>query len=398
MIAVSLLLAIFIPPVCYADTKSDILNISDSVLSKKDQLKSIEDEIEGYQTKIDAARKQSVTLKGQIELLTDNIAKTKLEIEGANLKIEQLKSDISDINDEIADTQKKIVLQKRMIAYYLKEIQRMDAKTPLEILLLHPSFSAFFNELAYLETLQDNLSDSLATLKDLNTSLENDRLELKDKKDENIALKKSLETKKSKLEAQKTAKTILIGQTFASEAKFQALLLEVKQEYQDLDDEIAKLEAQVREKLKASDLLPYGGSVVLTWPVPKNYITAYFHDPDYPYRYIYEHPAIDIRAAQGTQITAPAPGYVLQVGNYNSWRKTNSIVLLHAGGISTVYLHLSKIYVKADTYVTRGQAIGLTGGTPRTIGAGLFTTGPHLHFEVRVNSVAADPLKYLVDL
>ena len=84
--------------------------------------------------------------------------------------------------------------------------------------------------------------------------------------------------------------------------------------------------------------------------------------------------------------------------NSNSWRVYSYIVLVHAGGISTVYLHLSNVYVKPDTYVSRGQVIGRTGGTPRTRGAGLFTTGPHLHFEVRQNGIPVNPMNYLVDL
>ena len=399
-IAIAVICLALMTPSFYAlaDTKADILNLSDTILDKKDQLEKIEDELKEYQKKIDEARKQSVTLKNQIELLTNHIKKTELEIKETNLEIDEMNSDIASINKEITGVQKNISLQKDLIGYYLKEIQRLDKKSPLEIILLHPFFSDFFNELSYMRTLQDNLYNSVKILSDLNVSLENKQSDLKDKKDASVKLKKNLENKKAKLEAQKTGKTFLIGQTFASESKFQALLLEAKKEEQDLESDITTMEKKVREKLKQSDLLPYGGNVVLTWPVPKNTITTEFNDPDYPYRYLFEHTGIDIRAPQGTAVTAPAPGYVLKVYQSNTWRKYSYIVLLHAGGISTVYIHLSRVYVKPDTYVSRGQVIGRSGGTPRTVGAGLLTTGPHLHFEVRSNSVPADPLKYLVDI
>jgi murein DD-endopeptidase MepM/ murein hydrolase activator NlpD len=165
-----------------------------------------------------------------------------------------------------------------------------------------------------------------------------------------------------------------------------------------LDAEIKKMEGEIRSKLSQNDMFPQGASVVLTWPVPLNEVTAYFHDPEYPYRYISEHSGIDIRARQGTTIKAPAPGYVLKVRKSTTWRTYSYVVLVHAGGFSTVYIHLSDVYVKPDTYVSRGQVIGLTGGTPRTVGAGLFTTGPHLHFETRLNGIPVNPLEYMVNL
>jgi murein DD-endopeptidase MepM/ murein hydrolase activator NlpD len=395
--AIFLIISLFLPTLTSA-ASADILKITDNVASKKDQLKELQDSLELYKQKITEARKKGVTLKNEIELLNNNIKKTELEIQEAELNISQMESDITSLNGDIADAKQKISLQKDLVSYYLREMQRMGGKTPLEIILLHPSFSKFFDEMNNLEILQNNLGDSIAKLKETQDNLEKTQNTLKDKKEATVKLKNDLEIKKAKLGAQKTAKTFLIGETFASESKFQALLLDAQKESAQLDADISRLENEARNKLKQSDLFPYEGNIVFTWPVPKNDITAYFHDPDYPFRYVSEHAGIDVRAAQGTPIAAPAPGYVLKVRDSQTWRDYSYVVIAHAGGISTVYLHLSRVYVKPDTYVSRGQIIGLSGGTPRTRGAGLFTTGPHLHFEVRANGIPVDPLNYLVDL
>jgi len=70
-------------------------------------------------------------------------------------------------------------------------------------------------------------------------------------------------------------------------------------------------------------------------------------------------------------------------------------MIIHGNGLSTVYGHVSAVYVKTDEYVVQGQAIGRTGGTPGTPGSGPWTTGPHLHFEVRSNGLPVNPESYL---
>jgi len=100
-------------------------------------------------------------------------------------------------------------------------------------------------------------------------------------------------------------------------------------------------------------------------------------------------------APVGTPVRAAAGGYVAfnrtgkQYGNY--------IMIVHPGGVSTVYAHLQRFAVSPDTYVERGDIIGYSGGKPGDRGAGL-STGPHLHFEVRQNGIPVDPMQFLPDL
>ena len=98
------------------------------------------------------------------------------------------------------------------------------------------------------------------------------------------------------------------------------------------------------------------------------------------------HEGIDIGAARGTPIRAAASGTVTFAGQMSGYG--NVVILQHAGGLQTRYAHQSAMSVAAGQTVTAGDVIGAVGSTGET-------TGPHLHFEVRLNGVAVDPAPYL---
>ena len=98
------------------------------------------------------------------------------------------------------------------------------------------------------------------------------------------------------------------------------------------------------------------------------------------------HTGLDISASTGTPIKAAASGTVTFSGRKGSYG--NLLVITHSNGVQTYYGHCSKLYVSAGTTVTQGQTVAAVGSTGNS-------TGPHLHFEIRVNGVAYNPQNYL---
>ena len=98
------------------------------------------------------------------------------------------------------------------------------------------------------------------------------------------------------------------------------------------------------------------------------------------------HTGLDIATSTGTPVLAAASGTVTFSGRKGSYG--NLLVITHSNGVQTYYGHCSKLYVSAGTTVTQGQTVAAVGSTGNS-------TGPHLHFEIRVNGVAYNPQTYL---
>ncbi len=154
--------------------------------------------------------------------------------------------------------------------------------------------------------------------------------------------------------------------------------------------EAARRAAEDLERRRAAQLagqaLPppqtAGAPATFSWPV-SGPITSPFGMRPNPLGQGFEmHPGIDIGAPMGATVTAAAAGRIIWAKAYGGYG--NAIIIDHGGATSSVYGHLSQIFVAEGQDVQRGQAIGAVGCTGRC-------TGPHLHFEVRVNGVAVDP-------
>lgn len=376
------------------EQNEEVRQINKDIQDKKDRIKKMQDQQAVYEGLIKQKQGEKASLNNQLAILENRLAKAALDIASAQTEIDRTNLEIDKVNLEIKDKDKQILNQKEHIAAVVRLMQKQDDKSTLEILLLNSTLNDFVSQIRYLEDINKEIGLGLETLKQFKKDLADQQKDLNGKKRELSGLKAELEGKKIGLASEQQNKVYVLDQTKSSEREYQRLLKLAKQEQQQAEADIVSLEKTVRAKLAkiAGKALEFNDAGFI-WPVAKNTIMATFHDPDYPFRYIFEHPAIDIRAGQGSTIRAAASGYVAIAKN--AGKGYSYIMIVHGNGLATVYGHVSKIYVQTDEYIVQGQAIGLTGGMPGTSGAGSLTTGPHLHFEVRVNGVPVNPLEYL---
>ncbi|MGH2972906.1 MAG: murein hydrolase activator EnvC family protein [Gaiellaceae bacterium] len=212
------------------------------------------------------------------------------------------------------------------------------------------------------------------------------------------AVRASVQNEANKINARVEQEAILRGQLLSSKGqlsnakagKAHALVLTKKQEQGEIDESqaIAAASASIAAKIRAAEAgTPAATSPPATasaagfiWPV-QGPITSPFGP-----RWGSFHPGIDIGVPEGTPIHAAAAGTVIYCG----WEEGygNFVVIDHHNGLATAYGHQSRIAVSCNENVSQGQIIGYSGCTG-------YCTGPHLHFEVRVNGTPVDPLGYL---
>lgn len=369
--------------------------LNEELSSKRSSLQEAEKRISKFKEEIQIKKKEARTLNDQIEIIEDNITQISLSIDQTIVEIETTALEIERVDKEIEKRQAEIAHQKEVLGEYIRTIYELSQQSSVTVFLKYETFSEAVNETATLHELQERSHLVLQDIKQLKVELEQQEADLNDFKETLEKLHARQEQQQATLVTNRQSKETILVQTKNQEAKFADMLDEARKAHQAAEAEIKRIDAEIRERLRAQglDSLPSVGT--LDWPVEQIFgISCEFHCSGYPYAYLIgPHSGIDIPTYVGTPVKAPADAYVGRVHNA-AGPGYSYILLVHGGNVSTVFGHLSGFAVSEGDMVNRGSVIGYTGGAPGTSGAGL-SSGPHLHFEVRVNNNAINPRQYL---
>lgn len=388
-----------------------IADLNAQIAAKKKHVEELRQQAENYQKSAEAASGQVHDFQSQISVIDDQIANLQFDIQAKEEEIGATELEITAIQRSIDDKLNQINGRKTDLVSSIKQLDQ-NSRTPLlNVLLTHSTLAEFYSQAEAVATVSDSLQNSVNTLEGLKDELQSKQNELSDSRDILKQSKLQLLVKKQSSVEQKDFKEELLGDAKSAASQYGSRLQEAAQAEQQANATIDTLERQLQQQLTQGTIEPpkFSSSGV-HWPVNGS-VTARFHDPTYPFSCAnwnsgscLEHSGLDIGVPQGTPVRAAADGVVSVVNNQGFYYNTNGqktrsalnfVGLVHEQGISTRYLHLTTIHVRPDQFVRQGEVIGLSGGLPGTAGAGGITTGPHLHFEVRVNGLPDDPLKYL---
>lgn len=355
---------------------------------KTKELVEINKKITEQQKVLDATRKRKASLQNQLQILDQQIELSNLKLESISGQMDKTRLDMSRLNGDLVDAEVQIYDNKKVLREAIKQVYVQQRVGILEVMVGSSNLSEFMSQLEYVTTIQGRISNSISVLQKLNEGLKDKKGELEKAAVELEGLHASQQLESNNLTVQEQSKIGLLNDATLTEAEYQKRLAESIEEQQAVQAEISRLAANAPK-----DVINRTG-YSLDWPIPARKVSAGFRDSDYVRIFKVPHNAIDVPTPQGTPVRAPADAIVQKV--HDAGMGYSYIMLNHGGRQVTVYGHISSILVRQGQQVPRGTVIGLSGGAPRTPGAGWMTTGSHLHFEVWLNGSAVNPLDYLV--
>lgn len=372
--------------------------------SRKELVESEEKLIINYE-KLGKIRERKYNLVSQLQSINDEIIFTQRQINMVENYMDARRQEITQIDQEIISGNKQLEKQKGALNTIVRELHNQNRYPPLLALIGSANLSDHINHRSYLARVEQIGEQSYQGIKKMRNELIGQRISINKLKSSLTDLAKHLEDRRVGLTSQEEAKLRFLAETQEEEELYRRLLEDSRQKQLETDEEISNLRLDLRSLIDegsniiTSDpeifsFLQTPGGRGLIWPVtPYRGLSAYFLDPNYRRVFGIPHHAIDVRISQGTAVMAAASAYVLKAKD--NGHGYSYIVLAHGGDMTTVYGHMSEITVKDGQTVRQGEIIGLSGGMPGSRGAGWLTTGPHLHFEVRIDGKPQNPIAYL---
>ena len=362
----------------------------------------LQQKLKNARSRIDAAKDKKATLNQQIAGLDGKLAAIQDRLGG-------LGDQIASVEERLSVTREKLVLLRKELRLKRLELEKAQARLELEqknfqerVVLSYKSEDLDFVDVLLASSSFEDLISRVNVIHDLLGG--NDDLVggLEAARDEVDAEKRAIAGREG---AVADAATVLqeksdeLAALRAAQAASQAAALAVRQQktgaLKGVNNDLAELERQENQLLAESAALTSvingssgsgTGSGSLSWPV-NGPVTSAFGWRIHPILgYKKFHTGIDIGVGYGVPIRASDGGtviYATWMGGYG-----NVVIVDHGNGLSTLYAHQSSLAVGIGARVSRGQTIGYVGSTG-------FSTGPHLHFEVRVNGNPVDPMGYL---
>ena len=372
-----------------SDSIKDMENQIDNAQNERDQLKNGLSDIRKLVQQLEQEKKD---LKNYVAKLDESMNQIEQKIEELKLQIANKEADIVEAQKQLEHAQEVEDSQYAAMSSHIRYSYERGEKHVLDMILGATSFADFLNRSYYMEKVAEYDNQMLESFIQTREYVELCKAQLEEDKAFLDEAKAGVESEQAALEELMNQKEKELNAYDQRISTGEQSIEEYEADIKAQNELIAALEKAVEDEKKrilasSGKVLTYDGG---TFKFPLASYTRVSDDYGmrmHPTLFVPQfHNGVDFASPKGTAIYAAYDGIVV-TADYSS-TMGNYVMIDHGGGLYTIYMHASKLYVKKDDVVARGNTIAAVGSTGRT-------TGNHLHFSVRLNGEYVSPWNYI---
>ncbi|MBQ3514218.1 MAG: peptidoglycan DD-metalloendopeptidase family protein [Lachnospiraceae bacterium] len=376
---------------CIIPLTSFAKNGKDEAEEKKNEAEEKKQEVEDF---IKQLENEKADTEAYILALDQEMAALDESISAAEAEIAQTEADIVVKQQELEEAKIEEQTQYETMKARIKFMYENGDTAYIDALLQSEDLSDLLNRAEYISKISEYDYNMLQNLIDIREEIANQETMLQFALDGLETQKADLELEKESLDMLVAAKAQEVLNYENSIAESEELAKQYEEEIRLQESIIAQIEEQERLAQSNNSSSIIVGVGAFLWPTPGNYrITSYFGARDgaaIGHGASSNHKGIDIcgptpGSIYGADIVASASGTV--VASAYNYAMGNYVMISHGNGVYTIYMHASKLCTTTGAYVTQGTKIAEVGSTGNS-------SGPHLHFGIRVNGAYVDPMQY----
>ena len=347
----------------------------------QDQKNVLQEQIDETNQELNNVNEELTQNLKQIAKLDESIEKTNNTLNDLNNNITSMQSEIDKIEKDLKKTTKKYKKQKKLLDSRIIAMYETESNNYLDAIVGTRSITDFISSYYLISEITAYDMDLLETVEKEKNEIEQKDAALKEQKEKLETEKRTSQKTEIALSNTKLLRENYISKLSEEEKQIQAKIDEYNNQINEVEAEIRALAATINfgEDYR-------GGQ--MQWPIYGHYkITSNYGMRVHPITGVYKlHTGVDISATIGTDFTAIADGVVVKAEPNRAYG--NMVIIDHGGGVQTLYAHGSQIVATLGQEVKAGDVVLKVGSTG-------YSTGPHAHFEVRINGNPVNPLEYV---
>ena len=347
------------------------------------QKKEVSEELNKKNKQLEYVNEELTTALLEIQKLDDEILQYETDLNKYETQLSKLQTSIDEAIEKIDLVQEDYQTREEILRERLVEMYKAGDVTYLEVLLSSKSLTEFISSYFLMRQLVEYDNKLIEQVEREKNDLEYTKAKLEKKQKEDKTIKAKKEQKTKIMNNKKTLQKAHVNKLSEEEKKLQKEIIEYKKEVYRIQSLISQVSGEPNLQIQYT-----GGDMI--WPVAKEgtAITSYYEQREHPITgIIHYHSGIDIGNAYfGTPVVAALDGYVSYAGWLGGYG--NCVIINHGNGVSTLYGHGQAILTTLHKEVKQGELIMEVGSTGNS-------TGPHLHFEIRINGYTVNPLLYV---